>query len=210
MAYQPNIPTGSVPLNQDYLSIKGNFQELNTQFLVDHVPLTDTSGIPPNGYHTFVHLVPFTTPTSVPPSAQPVVTGVSGPAATAGFGQLFTVEVADGFSTDSSLYFLSGGGLLTQLTRNFQPLAVAAAGYTFLPGGLLLQWGTDTKFTGGTTTFPKAFTAAAFAVVLTPTGVTPSANGIPAAVNKTSTGFNIGNATGLTQSYTYQWMAIGI
>lgn len=140
MAYQPGIPTGSVGLNQDYLNVQENFGSLNTQWLVDHVPLTDTSGTPPNGYHTFVHLVPFSTPTTNPPNNYPIVTGVNGPNATAGYGQLFGATVNDGQATDSSLYYLSGGGLLTQLTRNIQPLA-ATNGYTYLPGGLLLQWG---------------------------------------------------------------------
>lgn len=205
MAYQPGIPTGSVPLNQDYLNIQGNFTSLNTQFNVDHVPLTDTSGTPPNGYHTFVHLVPFSTTVTNPPNNQPVVA----PAATVGYGQVFGATINDGINTDSALYYLSSGNRLTQLTRNIQPVTTAN-GYTSLPGGLILQWGTDTKSTGQSTTFPIPFTAAVLIVILTPTAPTATVNGMLSVANKLAASFQIGNATGLAQSYTYNWIAIGI
>lgn len=124
--YQPNIPTGSVPLDQDYLNLQGNFQQLNIAYGVDHVPYTDTSGIPPGGItgmHKEVHLVPM-----------------AAPAAISGYGQLFCTTVNDSITTDQELFYLTGGGLLIQLTRNFQPV-VSSNGYTFLAGGLMMQWG---------------------------------------------------------------------
>lgn len=139
MTYQPNIPTGSVPLNQDYLNLQQNFSQINSQFLVDHVPLTSTSGTPPNGYHEAIHMVPVSTTASNPPNNQPI----NGYTATAGYGQLLSPEIYDGVNTDTSLYYLSGGGRLTQLTRNFQPVA-AASGYTSIPGGFVMQWGLAT------------------------------------------------------------------
>ncbi len=145
MTYQPGIPTGSVPLNQDYVNLQTNFGQLNTQFLVDHVPLTSTSGTPPNGYHTKIHMVPPSTPSSNPPSNYPP----NGYTATAGYGQVFAPTTNDGINTDQTLFFLTGGNRLLQLTRNFVPVA-SANGYTFLPGGLILQWGTVTAaFSGG-------------------------------------------------------------
>lgn len=143
MPYQPNIPTGSVPLNQDYLNLQGNFSQLNTTYGVDHVPLTDNSGIPPagiTGMHTAIHLVPVSTTTSNPPNNQPV----NGYTATPGAGQIFNAQINDGVNTDEALYFLSGGGRLTQLTRNFVPTTTNNAnknGYTFFPGGIIFQWG---------------------------------------------------------------------
>lgn len=167
MSYQSGIPTGTVPLNQDYLNIQSNFTQLNTQFLVDHVPLTSTSGTPPNGYHTVVHLVPNTTVATNPPDNYPV----TAPATTAGFGQLFAPQVNDSITTDESLYFQSGNGLVTQLTRNFAPSA-SANGFTFLPGGLILQWGeVNAPGNVGTVTFSTAnmaFPANCFSVMLTP------------------------------------------
>jgi hypothetical protein len=204
MAYQPNVPTGTVPLNQDYANLQGNFSSLDSQWKVDHVPLTNTSGVPPagdNGYHTFVHFVPFSTPSSVPPSTQPVVPGVSGPSATPGFGQLFGVTVADGQNTDSSLYYLSSGGRLTQLTRNIQPLA-ASPGYTFLPGGLIFQWGVTVSSGTGNISFPIPFTAGTFLPVVTIAPVSGPA--VTLLVSTSDSGFKI-NQNGIGVS----WMAIG-
>lgn len=201
MAYQPLIPTGSVPLNQDYLNIRENFNQLNTQFNTDHVPLTDTTGTPPNGYHTVVHQVPFSTPVTNPPDNYPIVTGVNGPAAIAGYGQLFGVTVNDGQNTDSSLYYLSGGGRLTQMTRNIQPLA-ARPGYTFLPGGLLLQWGLTTSSVIGVITFPIPFTTGTFLPVVT---LGPASGpGVTLVVSTSATSFVINQF-----SISTYWMAIG-
>lgn len=195
MAYQPGIPTGSVPLNQDYLNIQGNFSSLNTQFNVDHVPLTDTSGTPPNGYHTFVHLVPFSTTTTNPPNNQPVVA----PAATVGYGQLFGAKINDGINTDQALYYLSGGNRLTQLTRNIQPLT-AANGYSFLPGGMLIQWGVSTA--NVLHNFLQAFKAATTPVMTL--GVSNGAS-ISTILTLNNTSYQVNGPAGSS----FNWIAIG-
>ncbi len=161
MSYQPGIPTGSVPLNQDYLNLQQNFTQINDQFMVDHVPLTSTSGTPPNGYHEAIHMVPVSTTASNPPNNQPI----NGYTATAGYGQLLDAEINDGINTDTALFFLTGGNKLIQLTRNVVPV-MATNGYTFMPGGLIFQWGvingthgSDNHFNGGdtgTVTFASA------------------------------------------------------
>lgn len=125
--YQPNIPTGSIPLNQDYLNLQGNFQQLNIAYGFDHVPLTDTSGIPPGGItgiHKIIHLQSNATPAAVPQ-----------------VGQFFNAFIPDGYDTDTVLFLQTGGGKLLQLTSNVQP-SLSTSGYTFLPGGLIFQWGT--------------------------------------------------------------------
>lgn len=201
MAYQPGVPTGSVPLNQDYLNIQGNFTSLNNQFNEDHVDLTNTAPSPHNGYHKSVHLVPASTTTTNPPNNQPVVA----PATTAGYGQVFDAEINDGLNTDTALYFLSGGGRLSQLTRNIQPLA-AASGYTFLPGGLLFQWGTGSA--NGNTPFNIAFTAV-YNVTVTPDG---SLGVSPAPAIQSITIGSPGSfvsKNSANQAYTFFWTAIG-
>jgi len=145
MSYQPGIPTGTVPLNEDYLNLQNNFTQINTQFEVDHVPLTSTSGTPPNGYHKALHLVPVSTVASNAPKNQPI----NGYTSTGGYGQVLSAQINDDIATDEALYFLSGGGLLTQMTRNFQP-TIGTEGATMLPGGLILNWGVATS-TGATT-----------------------------------------------------------
>ena len=205
--YQPGIPTGSVPLNQDFKNLKGNFTSLNDQWLVDHVPLTTAPG-PSIGYHKVVHLVPFeTNPVTAPPN-YPVVAGVNGPAATAGFGQIFDITVNDGLSADQSLYFLSGGGLLTQLTRNLQPTwdSVNNRGYTFLPGGFIYQWGFTGSIPGGATvSFGKTFPGACFNVQVTARGSSPG--GFIFVQNISTSNWQLG-LTGGGNAQTY-WTAIG-
>ena len=132
--YQPGIPTGLVPLQIDYQNLQDNFQQLNIAYGVDHVPFSDTSGNPPggiSGMHNIIHL-----------------TSQVAPLAIAGVGQFFNTSVNDGISTDTTLYYLTGGNKTIQLTRNFQPVA-ASNGYTFLPGGIIFQWGKITNPTVG-------------------------------------------------------------
>lgn len=138
--YQPGIPTGTVNLDVDYLNIQNNFQQLDTSFGVDHLPFSNQTA--QNGYHKSIHFNPVSTTATNPPNnyvpgtASPV--GV--PAATPGFGQLFSAQVNDGVNADEALFWLSGGNRLIELTRNFAP-KISARGYTNLPGGLIIQWG---------------------------------------------------------------------
>lgn len=133
MSYQPGIPTGSVPLNQDYLNLRRNFTALNNIFSQDHTPLPSNSNI---GYHQSVHLVSQSTTTSNPPNNFPPVT----PTVVTNVGQLFSASVNDGYNTGTALFYLTGAGNLKQLTSNFTP-KVSRNGYTFLPGGITYQWG---------------------------------------------------------------------
>lgn len=151
--YQPGIPTGTVNLDVDYINIQNNFQQLDTSFGVDHVPFSNQTA--QNGYHTSIHFNPVSTTVTNPPNNQPVVT----PAATAGFGQIFSSQINDGINTDTATYFLTGGNRLIQLTRNFTPTN-SQNGATCLPGGLILNWGiynaSGGNFSSGSTTQASA------------------------------------------------------
>lgn len=67
--YQPGIPTGIVDLDQDYLNVQGNFQQLNIVYGTDHYPFDNAT--PNQGFHNLV-----TTPIFVdsPPTGLPPVT----------------------------------------------------------------------------------------------------------------------------------------
>lgn len=121
--YQPNIPTGTVNLDEDYINLRNNFQELNTIFGKDHYPFNDQTSA--NGYHKAVHMV------------QQVA-----PGAISNTGALYCTTVNDKIDNDEILYYKTGLNKVIQLTMNFEPLA-ADVGRTFLPGGLILQWGFD-------------------------------------------------------------------
>lgn len=135
MTFNPLVPTGLVNLDEDYKNLQINFNQSNVHFGIDHKPFTDTTAA--KGYHTVIHQVPFSTTTSNPPNNQPIIA----PAATPAYGEVFSAQINDGISTDEALFFQSGGGRITQLTRNFQPVLLSN-GATSLPGGLILNWGT--------------------------------------------------------------------
>lgn len=141
--YQPGIPTGTVDLDQDYQNLQNNFQQLDTTFFVDHVKFSVSEN---NGCHRAIHMVPVSTTTTNGPNNQPI----NGYKATPGLGQIFDAQITDGYDTDEALFFLTGGDKLTQLTRNFVPV-LGTSGKTFLPGGLIVQWG----FVSGTHGGPK-------------------------------------------------------
>ncbi len=205
--YQPGIPTGTVNLDVDYLNIQNNFQQLDTSFGVDHVPFSNQTA--QNGYHTSIHFNPVSTTVTNPPNNQPPVT----PATTPGFGQLFSAQINDGLNLDEALYFKSGGGRVTQLTRNIEPL-ISGTGYTSLPGGLIMQWGTTPVSGAGTVNvaFPIAFPTAVYNIQLTRTRISNSPGAtysywISNNAGLSNSGFRIINNDG--HSWGYYWMAIG-
>lgn len=141
--YNPLVPTGTIPLNLDYKNLQRNFNQIDITYGVDHVPMTDTTN--KNGYHKTIHSVPFSTAGIAPANAtnQPVTS----PTSVVGVSEIFTAIINDGITTASALYFQTDTGLLSQLTRNFQPSA-NTNGFTYLPGGIILQWGKKATSTG--------------------------------------------------------------
>ena len=122
----------------------------------DHVPFSNTSGLPPesggqSGLHKVVHLLANSTLATNPPDNYPIV-----PPAPVGLtGELFTTQSNDGINPDEILWYQTGGGKLTQMSRNFLPVN-NGNGATFLPGGLILNWGiynaSGGNFSSGSTT----------------------------------------------------------
>jgi hypothetical protein len=132
--FQPGIPTGLVNLDVDYQNLQNNFQQLDTTFGIDHTTFSNQTA--QNGFHTEIHMIPFSTTTTNAPNNQPVVQ----PTATAGVGQVWSAQINDGINVDEALYFLTGSNRNIQLTRNFVPTN-SGNGSTMLPGGLILNWG---------------------------------------------------------------------
>lgn len=213
MSYQPGVPTGTVPLNQDYLNLQGNFTALNNSWNQDHSPLT--AQLPPtgtSGYHIPIHMVPFSTTSSNPPNNYPPTT----PTATAGYGQLWSAQVNDGVNTDQSLFFLTGGNRNLQLTMNFTPNTTNNSGkngYTFLPGGIIFQWGKVSSPSSGNNavlfaTNNIAFPNNCFSVQITLERASANVNGIVINSNSISkTGFTAVLPT--AGSTAFYWWALG-
>lgn len=146
-SYNPNIPTGLVNLDVDYQNLKNNFSQLDTTYGVNHVKY---STVPNNGKHTFIEMI-----NSVP----------SGLAANE--GTLYTK--LNGSKSD--LYYTpDNSGNEYQLSNvdasNFGSFS-SSNGWTFLPGGLILQYGAhNNASTTGTITYPKPFTTAVYSITL--------------------------------------------
>jgi hypothetical protein len=171
--YQPNVPTGSVPLNIDWQNLQGNFQTINTTYGIDHVPFANATPLV-NGFHGDIHFNPVsTTATNMPNNYDQTIQFPQGkPGVVVGIGQLFSATVNDATAgvgvSDTGLYWLTGNGLQVALTRNFVP-SHADTGYTFLPGGIIFQWGYVTPgFSGaGVINFPRSFPNRFFNIQIT-------------------------------------------
>jgi hypothetical protein len=168
--YSPSVPTGLIPLDQDYVNLQLNFNQINNTYNTDHIALTDDSGAYPkgqNGCHSVIHLVPFSTTVSNPPNNYPI----TAPSVASSIPDLFSAQFNDGIATDEGLFFETGGSRLMQLTRNFTP-TTSTSGATFLPGGLILNYGflalnTVPLRNGGTITYTQPYPNACFTVYLT-------------------------------------------
>lgn len=206
MAYQPGIPTGTVNLDVDYQNIQGNFGQLETTIGKDHLP--PSNGTAQNGYHTSIHMVPQ-----------------GGIVNTSGFAQVYSQTVAGG---DQALFINTGTlNQTAQLTVPMVPVA-ASNGYTFLPGGFILQWGlvngthgVDLHFNGGDTgavTFATnniAFPTSCYGIWTQPmftNGTAPtSPNTATVAINRSfsNTSFIYAFMTNSSAYTRFFWYAIG-
>lgn len=197
--YQPNIPTGTVNLNQDYSNIQGNFQQLDTTFGIDHFAFSDTTSN--NGYHTVVHL----SKQSATPS--PVATS----------GEIYS-KIATQIISDTALFYQTGTGINVQMTMNVAPIA-AARGLTFLPGGMLMQWGTITitsthqtgtvTYATGGVAMPTGTLQVFFSLNANSSTVTSQSNTI-SVVSSTNTEFTyLYNGNGPGSYPSFNWLAIG-
>ncbi len=174
--YQPGIPTGIVPLDEDYLNLQGNFKVLDTVYATDHVALTDSSS--KAGYHTVVHLV----------------NTVADPAPIGGTGEIYTKQLNDGYATRSTLFYQPGTASIVQMTSNFTPIANPTSAASFLPGGIVMNCGKATaQMWDGTLKilFPKTFATALISVVFSPFQTDLLGRGFSSYVYKAdTTGFN--------------------
>lgn len=87
--------------------------------------------------------------------------------------------------------------------------SIATTGYTRLPNGLLMQWGSQTGITAtvGTITFPIAFAAAPYSISVQPTF---NVNGSMMAVTAISTTTATVRTTNTATAQTAYWWALGV
>lgn len=87
--------------------------------------------------------------------------------------------------------------------------SISTTGFSRLPNGLLMQWGSQTGITAtaGSITFPTAFAAAPYSICVQPTF---NANGAMMAVTATSTTTATVRTTNTATAQTAYWWALGV
>ena len=221
MSYQANIPTGTVNLSADYLNLQTNFTALNNVFFINHFKFSDSTGN--LGKHRFIEQPSLGN--QVTNFASPNTFTLPTPLA-AGEGTLFTNTTTGTISPSLvDLYYTQGTiGNGYQLTNtddtnfatfgtqtNYPPMVDNQyGGWTFLPGGLILQYG-QMQTTGATTpvVYPKPFLdttwGGAYSISVN-LRIASGANVSYGYNGNTLTGFNfISNTSGAT----FVWSAIG-
>lgn len=199
--YTLGYPPDGSSLGQTKATIRNNLDGTFETLGIDHINNNGQPGSQPAGYHNVIHMVPQG----------------SDPAAVTGYGQLYSKTIVSDVTTDQALFWETGGGLIQQLTVNLTPSA-STNGYTYLPGGLILQWGsaasTSSSTPNCTVVFATAnikFPNACFNVQCTVNQTSTNRNSV-VVFSKSNTQFQ---ATGIDSSgnaasgIVFYWVAIG-
>lgn len=174
MTFNPNIPLPTDFISDSQADIRNNFTSINATFSRNHIPFSTVTN---NGKHTFIEMpVISTIPTPVP-------------GLISGEGTIYTKTIS---AVSEIFYTPDSSGNQYQLTTTI-PAAFAkfatntaystglTGGWTFLPGGLLLQYGKNTGAGAvGTIVFPIAFSDVPYSLTLTSTRNAASSVGINA------------------------------
>jgi len=126
--------------------------------------------------------------------------------ATPGFAAANSVLFAKSVSGSSQVFF-DNNGTPTQLTGS--SVLIGAAGYTYLPGNMLMQWNKLVKSNGNAVTFSVAFSSTPYFI-----GLTAENSGaiILSANTPTTTQFLLGavdGSGGALSNVTFYFLAVG-
>jgi hypothetical protein len=221
MTFNPTIPRPGDLLNKSQGDLLTNNSNLNAIFSRNHIPLNIATNF---GKHSFIEMV-NSNPVGSPPT----------PALSTGVGVAYTKSVSTYSATTESEIFYTPDttGKQYQITRTINgqfslfgtntnyPNALNVnqfGGWTFLPGGLLLQYGQSNIIAGnsGSTTVPfpilfnQAGNAGPFSLTI---GCETSESGQPTGNNYFITSLNNSQFVVRSSSSgarTFFWMAIGI
>lgn len=189
MVFTANMPLATQSLNYTQPLVLGNFANYKANMEVNHGGVNDADA----GKHKFVQM---------PAQA-------ADPATAADEVAIYCKDAGGGVYREYLRQ--ANNGTVVQIT-GVDPLN-AGNGYTFLPGGLLMQWGLTTPASATANTaivYPIAFSAAAHNIQLTFTRAASSPGttfGLWVVTGSTNTGFTAYNNSGHT--YQFYWMAIG-
>jgi hypothetical protein len=190
MTYTSNVPLSGQTLGATRPLIETNFQQIATVMAVNHEAF-NASG---EGKHKFVQL-----------------THQGSDPATAASEVVLYNKLGAGPAEQDLFMRAQSSSDIYQLTRvdntNFAKFATStggnSSGWTFLPGGMLLQYGSGSATpVSSNITFPKAFTNAPYSVTIGQKG--SNQTNVPSV---TTTNFSVITPSGTSNFY---WMAIGV
>lgn len=195
--YIPSVPTANQKVSQTQAPINTNFNVINNSFNVDHVNIQTLTN---QGNHNKVTLVN---------QAAPLGAVAQGPIIHS------TPVTYPGPVTKNELFLFqtSGdGGADVQLSNFFNAVVGSNQGSSFLPGGIVIKWGT---FNMGLTIASKAvsfinkFPHSAFTLVLTQTSNDPLNEAGFTQGSLSDAGFTAIRAASPANNLTYHYIAIG-
>ena len=196
MTYNLGIPAASNTPAHDQPLMQQNFAQIATSYNTDHVPLNSGSNA---GFSNRITLVDQ----------------ASGPGSAASQVVQYAKSVVypNAAGTFSELFFQRDGvGTEIQMTAGPGNPVAALAGQTYLPGGIILQWGRTTNTTGSSqgslsVSFPNAFPTALFNIQAISGG--PGIFVYIATAGFSRTGFTANFQGNIPNGNWFYWTAIG-
>lgn len=195
MTFYPSKPAPGDFLNVSVNDIQGNFNVSNTVMGSDHYPFDDTTQ---GGKHKKSDYVSSLYTLLLPP---PTSSG-------------HVVQYAASTPQGTVLAFIADGSIqgIALTTAGVTPKK-ATNGYTFLPGGFIMQWGkvqktadpTPVLFVTDNIDFPNGCLNVQLTLNFAPSSGTPQV----AALNLSTTGFDLRTTSSVVINSSIYWVAIG-
>lgn len=172
LTYTKDIPDPPSSPSVDVPNMKVNTNSIRTIWTRDHFTFESDNA----GLHNRVQLVEIST--ALPVGLRNV-----------GSGTLFTKIVSNPLEGDLFFYRI-GAGAAIQMTGPFSPNPIINPGSTFLPGGIMLQWGLFTPVAGDNpVTFIPAFPNNIFNVQVTSVSTLGNTVVVVKSLSPTTAGF---------------------
>lgn len=209
MTYTNSIPIAGESLGSTRDRVRGNFEEIAAVEAINHIAFNAVG----KGKHKYLQMPEVTAsgvgvPVTLPNEGGLYVDVGPNPAQ----ANLFFRAENNGFNYQLTKTIAASSALFGVNINNYNAVGVNfTGGWTFLPGGLLLQYGLAINLPANgtkTVTFPVAFTTACFSISLSPVTSNNPTSQLILNANPGLTSFVINN-----NSSTFNrafWIAIGL
>lgn len=192
MAYSTTVPQAAQRINETQPIIANNFAVIQTAFSVNHTAMTDAAG---QGFHNFLTM--------------PEQVGAPGTVANQG-----AIYAAVGATSNATELYFERESSSAQIPMT-ETRTVGGNGWTYLPSGLMIQYGqfstTWATGTNQTVTFPRNFPATCYSVILTPLRDAATHSDVVELRTITNANFTVSSsAVSVATDFFVQWIAIGV